>query len=179
MAGSSIHFQRESFAMEKQMQNKVLSIFFIILGLSVFLLSFTLVNRTVLSIGPGFMPKVVGVIFVVLGFVLFIQSRVKKDAELQDNVIKDVQQRFFSLENRKFILAFTAILLILYVGLLEKIGFPLMTALYLTFQFYILAEKKNAKSFAVYLGLGIVCSALITLLFTKLLGLFLPLGIFE
>ena len=155
-----------------------LSMFFIIFGAIIIILSFTVKTRTVLTIGPGFMPRVIGIIVFVLGLLLFYQNYKRTDfAGKESSTHKDITEPFSWPENSKFTLISTILLLVIYVGLLETLGFPLMTAIYLLIQFFLLAEKKTFKMFSLLSGAAVVGSTIITLIFTKLLGLYLPLGI--
>jgi putative tricarboxylic transport membrane protein len=156
-----------------------LSIFFIAFGTIVFILSFTVKTRTVLTIGPGFMPRVIGIIILILGFILLAQSQMRATSGSHDGAVGEICKRPFSWPgNSKFILTSTILLLISYVGLLEILGFALMTAIYLALQFYLVAEKKTFKTFMVFTVSAIAVSAAVTLIFTQLLGLYLPPGIF-
>jgi putative tricarboxylic transport membrane protein len=157
-----------------------LSIFFIAFGTVILILSFTVRTRTVLTIGPGFMPRIVGVIILILGAILFINSHVRGASKDKESPVgEDCRGPFSWSDNSKFILLSTILLLIIYVGLLEILGFPLMTSVYLALQFYLLTEKKTLKMFILFTGAAILGSAAITLIFTQLLGLYLPLGVFS
>lgn len=154
-----------------------LSVFFIIFGTIIILLSFTVKTRTVLTIGPGFMPRVIGIIILVLGSILFFQSYKRSaSAGRVGSPNEGVTEPFSWTTNSKFTLISSILVLILYVGLIEILGFPLTTAVYLAIQFFLLAEKKTLKILFLLSGAAVVGSAIITLIFTKLLGLYLPLG---
>ena len=68
-------------------------------------------------------------------------------------------------------------LLILYVGLLEVLGFTLATVCYLALQFTVLAEGRTWGRVLSYILASIVCSAVITVIFGYFLRLYLPQGI--
>lgn len=154
------------------MQNKVrdrgLGFFFSLFGLGVFMLSFTVKKRTVLTIGPGFMPRIIGAVLLLLGVVLTVQA-VRTQAPPPASKPHD----------RRTPVLVTLLLLILYVALLEVLGFTLTTAWYLTLQFAVLAETRTWKRLSIYGLASVGGSLVITVIFSRFLRLYLPQGIFR
>lgn len=79
-------------------------------------------------------------------------------------------------ENREVILSFTA--LFLYIGLLEKIGFVIMTVLFLSAEILILTPKEK-RNYLLAVVTGIVGSGVLYFVFGKTLHILLPAGIFS
>ena len=165
--------------MQNRIQDRGLGIFTSLFGLGVFILSFTVKKRTVLTIGPGFMPRIIGGILLLLGLLLTLQT-FRKKSESSEAPVQSRPRDFpvspWSL--RSPVLA-TFLLLILYVGLLEVLGFTLVTACYLTLQLFVLAETRTLKRFLMYVPLSVGASFVITVIFSRFLRLYLPQGIFR
>ena len=127
------------------MQNKDrgLGIFVSLFGLAVFVLSFTVQTRTVLTIGPGFMPRIIGGILLFLGLLLTVQTFRKK---AESSPLRRTPEASVVSRSNWPVWA-TFLLLILYVGLLEVLGFTLTSACYLALQFLVLAEDRSLKRF--------------------------------
>ena len=173
-----------------QNRDRGLGIFVSLFGLGVFVLSFTVKTRTVLTIGPGFMPRIIGAILLLLGVVLTLQT-FRKKRETEKNTETEIkrsehpEQRSKAEDalvsrisrNQKFPVVATFVLLILYVGLLEVLGFTLATVCYLALQFLVLAEERTRKRALLYVLASLVCSAVITVIFGYFLRLYLPQGI--
>lgn len=186
--------------MQNKMQDRGLGIFVSLFGLGVFVISFTVKARTILTIGPGFMPRIIGGVLLLLGVVLTLQTFRKKQKpeqkpmksrETEINGSAQPQQRSQAKDtlkdalvssqnwrsNGKFPVVATFVLLILYVGLLEVLGFTLSTVCYLAFQFTVLAEERTCRRVLIYILASVVCSAVITVIFSYFLKLYLPQGI--
>lgn len=155
-----------------------LSFFFILTGVIIFVLSFTVKTRTVLTIGPGFMPRVISLIILALGAILLFQTYARKEDDTSSTESEQTKKPFEFGREAKIVLGCTILLLVLYVGLIEILGFPLTTAGYLAIQLFLLAENRTFKMLMIFTVSSILGSAIITLLFTKVLGLYLPLGFF-
>jgi putative tricarboxylic transport membrane protein len=155
-----------------------LSIFFISSGIAILLLSYTVKSRTVLTIGPGFLPRIIGVMIMILGAALLFQTMKRTETDSSQLAEKDsVEEPFSYTRKAKITLIGTFISLVLYVSMMEILGFPITTAAYLSVQLCLLTEKINLRTFLVFTASAIAGSVVITLVFTKLLGLYLPLGI--
>lgn len=162
-----------------------LSIFFIVLGLLIFIISFTVKKRTVLTIGPGFMPRIIGGLITLLGAIHFFQhtvrkkvapARVPKEKPIYEPSSANSESAL-SISKGKHLVLFSIVLMFLYVGFIEMIGFPIMTVIYLTIQFYVLSSHRGIKTIMLYLIVSLISSGIITFIFNELLGLFLPMGI--
>lgn len=63
-----------------------------------------------------------------------------------------------------------------YVALLSWVGFPIMTAVYLIAQFYVLTPVDQKPSWVLYAVVAVVSAAFVFLLFRHAFDLMLPLG---
>jgi hypothetical protein len=70
----------------------------------------------------------------------------------------------------------TVVLMGLYISLLKPIGFLIMTAVYLFFQMYVLADKSEQR-IPLFLGISIVSSIAVYYCFKSVFHLMLPAGI--
>ena len=154
--------------MQNNARDRGLGILFSLFGLGVFLLSFSVKKRTVLTIGPGFMPRIIGAVLLLLGVVLTIQA-VRTQAPPPSSKPQD----------RRAPVLVTLLLLILYVAFLEVLGFTLTTACYLTLQFAVLAKDRTWKRLSIYGLASVGGSLVITVIFSRFLRLYLPQGIFQ
>lgn len=79
-------------------------------------------------------------------------------------------------ENREVILSFSA--LFLYILLLGRVGFVIMTALFLTAEILILTPREKRR-YAAAAAAGVIVSVLLYFIFGKTLHILLPVGIFS
>lgn len=154
--------------MQNNARDRGLGILFSLFGLGVFMLSFTVKKRTVLTIGPGFMPRIIGAVLLLLGVVLTVQA-----------VRTQPPPPVSKPQDRRAPVLVTLLLLILYVALLEVLGFTLTTAWYLTLQFAVLAKDRTWKRLSIYGLASVGGSLVITVIFSRFLRLYLPQGIFR
>lgn len=66
-----------------------------------------------------------------------------------------------------------------YVALLDFVGFPLMTVLYLVAQFTVLTPHDKKVNYALYSVIAIIASAFIYLTFRYMFDMMLPVGPFD
>jgi putative tricarboxylic transport membrane protein len=71
----------------------------------------------------------------------------------------------------------TLALIALYVALLERVGFPIMTVLYLYAQFVVLTPQEQKANHLLYAAIAVVSSALIFITFRQGFDLMLPTGL--
>jgi putative tricarboxylic transport membrane protein len=147
--------------------------FLMLFSAVIFFSSFGIKRLTVSKIGAAFVPQVTAVCLGLIGSIILIAGTksLTKKAEESDKggIPADGAVRVHS------VLA-TLMVLILYIVLLEKIGFLIMTALYLFAQFYILTGKPERK-IPVFIITAVVLSAGIFYLFAGAFQLTLPPGL--
>ena len=66
-----------------------------------------------------------------------------------------------------------------YVALLEYIGFPIMTVLYLVAQFVVLTPVRKKVNYVLYAVIAVISSAVIFLTFRYAFDMMLPVGLFD
>ena len=67
-------------------------------------------------------------------------------------------------------------LVVAYVALMEYVGFPIMTVLYLVAQFTVLTPLRKKVNYPLYIVIAVISSALIFLLFRYAFDMMLPVG---
>lgn len=87
------------------------------------------------------------------------------DAELSDSTPPDYPTVFKTLG-----------LIAVYVALLQKVGFPIMTALYLYVQFIVITPRERKINHFAYIVIALVSSAVIFVTFRQGFDLMLPAG---
>lgn len=121
----------------------------------------------------GFVPRIVGFFLVLLSAVLLIQS-IRKDRGGNGNS-DEMKKRKETLN-----VLGTAALLLVYIMLLEPLGFLIATVLYLTAQFVYLTEVdklRQPKTLVKYLVIALAVSGGVYYLFLKAFNLILPAGL--
>jgi putative tricarboxylic transport membrane protein len=73
----------------------------------------------------------------------------------------------------------TVALIVGYVALLSSVGFPIMTAVYLIAQFYVLTPADKKPRWVLYATVAVVTAAAVYLLFRHAFDLMLPLGMLD
>ncbi len=153
----------------------VVSIFYAALGIALIACAKMLPKSKVMDIGPDFMPTVVGVIILILAIILLIESVTgfKKNAEAAEKAGKDES------DYKRVILSL--ILSLLYVYLLQPIGFIICTLVYLFAQIFVLAPDthRTKKHLIFYLVIDVVFTIVVYFLFRYGFTIVLPAGIFS
>ena len=149
------------------------SIFFLVVGIALIIGARAFPKSAVVEIGPDFMPTVIGVIIVLLSAILLAQSIkglkaavAKAEAEGPDD---SDYKRVSSL-----------ILSLVYVFVLQPVGFIISTFVYLFGQIFVLApdEKRTKKDIILYLIIDVVFVLVVFFLFRYGFKIVLPAGIF-
>ena len=150
------------------------SIFFLVVGIFLIIGARSFPKSAVVEIGPDFMPTVIGVIIMILSAILLAQSLkgmkeavAKAEAEGPDD--SDYKRVLSSL-----------ILSLVYVFVLQPVGFIISTFVYLFGQIFVLApdEKRTKKDIILYLIIDVVFVLVVFFLFRYGFKIVLPAGIF-
>ncbi|MBT2218461.1 tripartite tricarboxylate transporter TctB family protein [Virgibacillus dakarensis] len=145
-----------------QTMNKKVSIILILIAIFYLVLSFRLPAYAYVPIDSDIVPIGLGVILLLLSGILYFI----KDQEQQEN------KEHIPKSELPVILGVICFI-ILYIALLEVIGFIIMTVLFLFLCSWFLGYKKHTVNAIV----SIILPTLIFLLFDKLLQIQLPMGI--
>jgi hypothetical protein len=145
-----------------------------LLGVAFFISSFGIPRGAEMGVGADFMPKVLSVLLFLCGGLIMVQARVRASNQAEAEKAPDLAESPQSENNRSLLL--TLVYLALFIGLLDKIGFIIMTFLYAFFQILLFAprEKRN------YIRFGIIAAAwtiLLYFIFVKGFRIMLPGGI--
>jgi len=146
------------------------SIFFIILAIAIYLLSFNIISMSVFVVGPDFVPKLVAFGIALCAILLGISSYQNRGNDSESTSAKKGSLGI----NRELISVF--LLILIYIILLNKVGYLIMTSVYLFGHFMVMAGNKN-RNIPVFLIASIVFSVATYYLFRNVFSLFLPAGI--
>jgi putative tricarboxylic transport membrane protein len=121
-------------------------------------------------IGSGFMPQLVAILLAIVSIVI-IAGEIKK----LKTPARAVPKADTAKVNLKAVVA-TLFLIMVYVALLEKVGFLIMTAVYLFIQISLLSGKEDRK-ISLFGVIAVTASVAIYYLFVNAFHLMLPVGI--
>lgn len=159
----------------KKYGDLVVGIFYAALGIALIVGAGMLPKSKVMEIGPDFMPRVVGTVILVLALLLLfwtVRNFKKHAAEVDASGYKDTS-------DYKRVLG-SLLAAIIYVNILEPVGFIISTLVYLIVQIYILAPDANRtkKDIVSYLIIDVVFTIVVYFLFRYGFKIVLPAGIF-
>ena len=148
----------------------VSSLFFLVIGILFIIGSFSYSIWDRYGPGPGLFPLLLGIIFSILSFLLFIVSSLRKEHK-EDELIETDSLNIFAIHK-------TIIYLCLLFGfyfLFNRLGF-LLTIFFFMTGTLILFSKRSLK---LSLSISVLTSLLTYFIFVRLLGVQLPEGILE
>lgn len=147
-------------------KNIGLGAFSIILGVAMYLASFGIRDFAAVGVGATFFPRLASLGFVILGALLILQVlRGPKPLPEAKSPTKI-----------NYSIVLSMVLLVIFLALLESLGYIICSALYIFFQILILAPEKK-KNYVLY-GIISVTSSLATyLLFVRVFQVMIPSGI--
>ena len=154
----------------------IAAVVMLLIAAALFVLSFSVQRNTVSSIGPGFMPRLVAVLLLILGSLNLRDavkaSRAQPAPAAEEHAERRTPKEFF-LSNLDWA---SAVLILLYVFLVGPLGFPVASALYMFFQMIVLSigQKRN---WILLVVLSLAVPAAVYFAFTKWFYLMLPAGI--
>lgn len=130
------------------------------------------------AFGPDFFPTLISVAVVAICLVLLAFDLSEAFASRKSGAANSSADRPAGEKTRARPVLATFALIVVYIGLLELVGFPLMTFLYLVLQIIVLSPgKPTRRSVAIYGCISAVFSVAVYLIFTELFRLMLPAGI--
>ena len=150
------------------------SIFFLVVGIALIIGARALPKSAVIDIGPDFMPTVIGVIIVILAAILLAESL----KGLKANIAKAEAEGKDDSDYKRVLLSL--ILSLIYVFVLQPIGFIISTLVYLFGQIFVLSpdEKRTKKDIILYLVIDVIFVMVVFFLFRYGFKIVLPAGIF-
>ncbi|MBZ4646213.1 MAG: hypothetical protein JG777_1702 [Clostridia bacterium] len=147
--------------------------FLFVVAAVIFISSFSIKKITVSRIGAAFVPQLVGIFLAILSVVIIIGAIRQLKSGEQTNT-KETAGEEGQINHISVIATF--VLIALYIALLDKVGFLIMTAVYLFAQFYVLANKAERK-IPLFAAVAVAASAVIYYTFVYGFQLMLPAGI--
>jgi len=147
--------------------------FVLLVAIGLFIASANIKQFNVVKLGADFVPRLTAVFLVILGIALIVNG-VKSLKEIKNLETKQEEKKE---ETPDYIsVAVTLILLLIYVILLEKIGFIIMTSLFLFIQFIILSAKSQRK-YMQFALISMITSVSAYYLFVSVFQVMIPAGI--
>lgn len=146
----------------------------VIFAIFIFISSFGIKMLTASRIGSAFVPQITAVLLGITGLFLLVKEvKILKATNLRSGDTHDTAAK----EPKRIGRVITTLLVLtVYILLLEKIGFILMTAFYLFAQCAILADKSERKV-PLFITVALVLAVGIYFLFVNVFQLILPSGI--
>lgn len=148
--------------------------FFMILSAGMMIMAKMLPKSTIMDIGPDFMPMCIGIVtFVLAAALAFLNLK-----NLKMRTAESEKMEKEDLDYKRMLTSF--MLILVYVYLLQPVGFIVTTILYLPFQMYVLApdEKKTKRDIIQLAVTSVIFTFVVFFLFRYGFKIILPAGIF-
>ena len=126
------------------------------------------------SLDAAFVPKIVAGAMFILSICMIVMSSIKIKREVA--VFSDQEAETTPNTSWKSIIM-TAVLLVVYVALFQKVGFLITTAIYLFLQLLILAPERKPKQIILFAVSSVIGAIVLQYIFVHLLYVMLPEGI--
>lgn len=148
--------------------------FFMILSAGMMIMAKMLPKSTIMDIGPDFMPMCIGLVTFVLAAALAFLNF--KNLKMRTAEAEKMEKE--ELDYKRMLTSF--MLILVYVYLLQPVGFIVTTILYLPLQMYVLApdEKKTKKDIIQLAVTSVIFTFVVFFLFRYGFKIILPAGIF-
>lgn len=148
--------------------------FFMILSAGMMIMAKMLPKSTIMDIGPDFMPMCIGIVTFVLAAALAFLNL--KNLKMRTAEAEKMEKE--DLDYKRMLTSF--MLILVYVYLLQPVGFIVTTILYLPFQMYVLApdEKKTKRDIIQLAVTSVIFTFVVFFLFRYGFKIILPAGIF-
>lgn len=148
--------------------------FFMILSAGMMIMAKMLPKSSIMDIGPDFMPMCIGLVTFVLAAALAFLN--VKNLKMRTEEAEKMEKE--ELDYKRMLTSF--MLILVYVYLLQPVGFIVTTILYLPLQMYVLApdEKKTKKDMVQLAVTSVIFTFVVFFLFRYGFKIILPAGIF-
>lgn len=148
--------------------------FFMILSAGMMIMAKMLPKSTIMDIGPDFMPMCIGLVTFVLAAALAFLNL--KNLKMRTAEAEKMEKE--ELDYKRMLTSF--MLILVYVYLLQPVGFIVTTILYLPLQMYSLApdEKKTKRDIIQLAVTSVIFTFVVFFLFRYGFKIILPAGIF-
>lgn len=150
-----------------------MGIFTIALGAAIYAASFGIRDFAAVGVGATFFPRLASIGFVILGAILTVQaikvpSAVATTTEPSEST---------SSSKKNYSVLYSMGLFIVYLALIETLGYIVCSALYIFTQTLIL-KPRSQKRYILYAIIAVISSLTTYLLFVRVFGIMMPTGIF-
>jgi hypothetical protein len=141
----------------------------ILISIFIYILTFFVRDFGAVSIGPDFVPRIVSILFGILGIIILFQGihALRTGPEVQPSSVKKA--------NKHGVIK-SFLLLCGYISLLDTIGFIIMTTVYLFFQMTLLSPVRQRR-YALFAFVALFTSISTYYLFVGFFQVMIPAGI--
>lgn len=143
---------------------------FIAFALFIFWASFDIQDFSSIGVGASFAPRLVAVLFVMVGAAIIFLGKNQKSLPAEDTSLKKEHSKGLVGLPAAFL---TITLMATYGFLLKYLGFIIASSFYVFFQILIL-NKSSKKTYFVFILISIISTILIYFIFYKIFGIELP-----
>lgn len=153
----------------------VVSVFYLVLAIAIIIMARMLPVSAVTSLGPDFMPNVIGIVTLILAAILLVTSIKNFKSNLAEAEAAGEKDE----SDYKRVLS-SFIVVLAYVMILKPVGFIISTIVYLPVQMFILSpvDQRNGKSAVKLTILSVIFTLVVFFLFRYGFKIILPSGIF-
>lgn len=152
-----------------------MGIFTIALGAAIYAASFGIRDFAAVGVGATFFPRLASIGFVILGAILTVQA-IKAPKAVAATA--PVSSEGTSSSKKNFSVLYSMGLFIVYLALMQTLGYIVCSALYIFIQTLIL-KPRSQKRYILYGIIAVISSLTTYLLFVRVFGVMMPTGIFS
>jgi len=146
----------------------------ILLGVFMYFASYDIQEFVRTRVGASFMPRIAGSLFVILGGILIFGSfRCSVPAATQEPVSEAEEKKVFGGWPAVLL---SLLLMIVYVGLIDSVGFVLSSIFYIFLQILVL-NKQGKKNFLTFGLVSVIVPIVVFYLFVYVFKVLIPAGI--
>lgn len=152
----------------------------LVCALILYWMSFDIRSISTATIKADAFPRLDAIFIGVLGLIILISGiKDARKAKQSPQDTQDASPSFWSVGGNRC-LVYTLVLIALYVGFLDAIGFIITSIVYLIAQMWVLApnDKRTLKDIGLYALIAVITSCSLYYLFVNVFYLLLPAGIF-
>lgn len=160
--------------MDKKYSDIVTGCVFLVLSVFLYITSLRIADANVSKLGPDFMPKIVAIGIGILSIIIIVNG-IRRYKEMGVDKSEIINNKSKEKINKKNVI-FTLLLLSTYVLFLDKIGFIIMTILYMLLQLTILSDDKT-KHIKKFAAISIITTLTLYSIFVYGFNILIPAGI--
>ncbi|MBR1919894.1 MAG: tripartite tricarboxylate transporter TctB family protein [Spirochaetales bacterium] len=156
-------------------------IFIILVGIFVIIMSYQIeIVVTSIAIGPDFMPRLIGVFFVLLGLGLVPEALKKQKSIKAEPAATEVEKaeklsrKEWMIKHMHFIIWVWAFI---YALLMEELGFLFDSIIFMFGSMFLLTMREKKRNWPVIIILSLVIPTFVYILFRQKFFLMLPMGL--